>query len=282
MATQTQTNPEILLYDADCPMCKWYTRKFVDLNVLDETGRVPYSQMGPFVKQKIDMKRARNEIALYNKATGETLYGVQSLVSLLSKKWKWMERTFKYKIFAVAVEKIYSFISYNRKIIVPTAQNEHFLSCFPEPKPVYRIAFLAFCMVIVNAIVGNYFETQLSQYGRNYFPFREMLFFVGQLLFQGIVFGIFKLKNFYDYAGHVSFISFKGSILLGIFTLFNLILFNLGFNVLLFQPFFFGAVFMYMFLEHKRVVALVGFPKWLSYTWLCYRALIYPLAFNLF
>lgn len=271
---------EMLLYDADCPLCKWYTQKFVDCELLPEQGRVPYTKMGPYVQQQIDVKRAKNEIALYNKTTGETLYGVQSLVALLSKKWKWIGKTFKFKVVEFLLSQLYSFISYNRKIIIPAVKSEGFLACFPEPKPASRITFIVLCMIGVNAIVGYYFHTQLNAYGHWYYPCREMVFFAGQLVFQGLIFLLFRIKNYYDYAGHVSFISFKGAMLLGLFALVNITLSQLNIDVSLFQPFFFGAVFMFMFLEHRRVSELMSFPKFLTYTWLLFRIAIYPLAFK--
>lgn len=277
----TRSDNEMLLYDADCPLCKWYTQKFVEQNLLPVSGRVPFNKMGPYVKQNIDVQRAKNEIALYNKATGETLYGIESLVKLLSKKWKWVEKGFKYGLINGLFSRLYAFISYNRKIIVPSPKTEDFLSCFPEPKPAYRIAFIAFCMVVVNFIVGAYFRGPLAVFGHWNYPCREMVFFAGQLVFQGLFFYLFKIKNFYDYAGHVSFISFKGAFFLGGFYLFAVLLENAGINVTLFKPFFFGAIFMYMFLEHRRVTDLTGFPAFLSYTWLLFRVGIYPLAFRI-
>lgn len=69
----------IILYDAECPMCKMYTKGFVNSGMLDNTGRAPYQEMPSMVCPYVDQQRAINEIALVNTQTGEVDYGIKSL-----------------------------------------------------------------------------------------------------------------------------------------------------------------------------------------------------------
>ena len=77
-------NNHIILYDAECPMCKFYTDQFVKRGMLGAAGRAPYQQMPDAVCPYVDRQRAVNEIALVNTQTGEVEYGVKSLFKVIA------------------------------------------------------------------------------------------------------------------------------------------------------------------------------------------------------
>ena len=56
----------VILYDAECPMCKVYTHAFTTSGMLDKTGRAPYQQIPESACPVVDRQRAVNEIALVN------------------------------------------------------------------------------------------------------------------------------------------------------------------------------------------------------------------------
>jgi hypothetical protein len=69
----------LILYDAECPMCRSYTRAFVKTGMLDNNGRAAYQQeQAVQACPMVNLQRAVNEIALVNRQTGEVTYGIES------------------------------------------------------------------------------------------------------------------------------------------------------------------------------------------------------------
>src|SRR5881398_2373493 len=111
-----------ILYDAVCPMCNLYTGAFVRAGMLDSKGREPYQSSDMF--SRVDTQRAVDEIALVNKETGEVIYGVQSLFFILEHSFPFFKPVFRSKDFAWCMNKVYKFISYNRRIIMPSKEQQ--------------------------------------------------------------------------------------------------------------------------------------------------------------
>src|SRR5579871_2225689 len=112
-------NNHIILYDADCPMCKLYTGQFVKRGMLDTNGRAPYQQMPDTVCPYVDRQRAVNEIALVNTETGEVNYGIKSLFKVIGNSAPVFKPLFSFSPFIWLMSKVYAFISYNRRVIIP-------------------------------------------------------------------------------------------------------------------------------------------------------------------
>ncbi|MBL7811870.1 MAG: hypothetical protein JNL57_06565 [Bacteroidetes bacterium] len=271
----------IIIYDADCPLCRWYTGAFVKHGLLPADGREPYQHCGPNTRQVVDMARARNEIALLNKETGEVTYGYRSLSLILQQRWKWIRTATTHRILAPCISGLYSFISYNRKVMAPASGNGSYLECIPDRHWGYRIFFMAMCLLLVNAVVGAYFEYHLAAFGHHFIPFREGVFFIAQLLFQFIAMRLLRQQNAYDYLAHVGIVSALGAIGLGIFGTVLQVMTELHLQTGFLPGAGLGAVMLWMFLEHKRRVDLLGLSPALSYTWLLFRICIYPIAFAL-
>src|ERR1700761_5494244 len=109
----------LILYDAECPMCKVYTQAFTSTGMLDNDGRAPYQNLKGFFCPTVDRKRAVNEIALVNTKTGEVTYGIDSLFKVIGNACPIFKPLFACKPFGTAMRKLYAFISYNRKVIIP-------------------------------------------------------------------------------------------------------------------------------------------------------------------
>ena len=77
-----------IIYDDNCPMCKWYTGAFVEANLLKSSNRISFSELNdtPLAEQ-IEMQRSKHEIPLVDLDGGETIYGVDSLVQLLKPRF---------------------------------------------------------------------------------------------------------------------------------------------------------------------------------------------------
>ena len=116
-----------ILYDAECPMCRMYTKAFTQVGMLDERGAQPYQQMPAAVCAFVDQKRAVNEIALVDHATGKVSYGIHSLFKVLGTSIPVFAPLFAFRPFIWLMTEVYAFVSYNRKVIIPVgldAQNK--------------------------------------------------------------------------------------------------------------------------------------------------------------
>lgn len=273
----TATN-QYLLYDEDCPLCEWYTTQFIRHRFLTSNERLSFNQAILENKFDFDTVRAKNEIALVSE-NGSTHYGVDSLLHILGKKFKWIERIGHFSPVYLVLKLLYKLISFNRKVIAPADCNA-INSCEPTYNVGWRIVFIVFAGLITNFIVGNFFHTHFSEELRIDFPFMDLTLFIGQLLFQGIVFMLFKERNFLNYAGQIAAISLIGALLLGGMNWGIELLGNGGYNVDLLEGAALGIVIGIMFWEHLRRVKILHHTKWLSATWFIYRLFIYPIVFE--
>ncbi len=267
-----------LLFDQDCPLCHWYTDIFLKYKLIDHQGRIAFQEIDEANFPMVDFDLARNKIALVNRINGTVYYGVDSLSKILGNSFGFVTFFMKFKLIHWFFEQLYNFISYNRKIVIPVSCNNS-SSCNPSKNWFWRILFIVFCAVSVNLIVGYYFTHHLADYFIGNPNYGDSLYFVGQLVFQLLVCKLFNERNWYDYLGHVSFVSFLGAILLGFFSLGLDVLENFHIQIQLFQPFCYGIVYAWMFLDHRKRLKIADMDWRLTYTWLIYRLMIYPFAF---
>jgi predicted DCC family thiol-disulfide oxidoreductase YuxK len=266
-----------LLYDVDCPLCKWYTNLFLQYNFLDKEGRMPFSEAEKHFT--FDKELAKNKIALVNRTTGEVTYGIDSLIKVLGNNFPFILWLMKIRPLHWLLDKLYSFISYNRKIVIPSNTCNSF-ACTPSKSWLWRILFILFCMFIVSIIVTPYFTTHLAAYFIGGVHYSDAVVFAGQLVFQTIMCIALNEKNIYDYLGHVSFVSFLGALLLLFFSIGLHIFAYFNINVQMLQPFCYGVVFCCMFFDHKRRLEVAGLNKWLTLTWIVFRLCMYPFVFK--
>jgi hypothetical protein len=249
----------LILYDAECPMCKVYTQAFTATGMLDTGGRAPYQNLKGFSCPTVDRKRAVNEIALVNITTGEVSYGIDSLFKVIGNAFPALKPLFAFRPFAWSMCKLYAFISYNRKVIIPATKATN-----PTLQPTFslkhRIAYLMAATLIAALILTHY--ARLLPYPGN--AYREYLVCSGQLLFQGFIVSVIAPAKRWDYLGNMMTISLAGSLLL-------LPALALHPNTTIATGWF-AIVATAMLLEHLRRCKLLGLGKLLSATWIFYRA----------
>src|ERR1700761_5036304 len=168
----------LILYDAECPMCKVYTQAFTSTGMLDNDGRAPYQNLKGFACPTVDRKRAVNEIALVTTTTCEVTYGIDILFKVIGNAWPIFKPLFTFRPFAWSMRKLYAFISYNRKVIIPAPKTTD-EKLQPDFSLRHRIAWLVIATIIAAAILTRY--SHLLPYpGNNY---REYLICTGQIFF---------------------------------------------------------------------------------------------------
>ncbi|MEM9678839.1 MAG: hypothetical protein AAF901_00835 [Bacteroidota bacterium] len=267
---------ETLLYDKDCPLCQVYTKGFVKTGMLDQNGRQPYSEISSGDQTYVDMKRATDEIALINRKNKTVTYGIDSLLKVIGHSFPWIEKVGHFAPVHFFLRKLYAFISYNRKVIIPSKVSKlTAIQCIPNFNYRYRLLFIGLIGVIVSLILNGFYQS-ISYVKSSIFLF-ELCFVLGQLPFQTLFILKADPETKVNYYGNVMTISLFGSLLVLPVSLLN-IFFPLGDIVL---TSYFGIVVSIMFFEHERRVELLAYPKYLSYTWILYRLLLLPIILNL-
>jgi hypothetical protein len=258
-----------ILYDEVCPMCNLYTKAFVKTGMLDKEGREPYQNISYAYATNVDAERAVNEIALVNRETGEIEYGIKSLFTIIGNSFPVFKPLFLVKPFAWLMDKFYKFISYNRRVIMPSAKEKTGSMNHPSFNLRFRIAYLIFTWLTTAFILYNYSKLLTEIIPSSDF-YREFLICGGQIFWQ-LCFVSFTNKNkVWDYLGTMMTISFAGALLLliGIVVAKFLSAASIVFAV------YFTIVATLMLLEHIRRVKVLQLSPVLSFTWVFYRLIL--------
>lgn len=273
----------ILLYDAECPMCQLYSNGFIRAGMLDKNGRADFSKASPQLCQLIDSDRACNEIALVDVKNGTVKYGIHSLFAIIAHSFPMFNRLFAFVPFQWIIKRLYSFISFNRRVIICGNDPESPTACKPDFNLSYRIAYLLFS-IAVSCWILKHFSPLLGVY----WPIphgwtAELLLVSGQLIFQTIAFFAFSsnrnLEKLLNYLANVMTVSLMGSLLLVPALIISIVLPSL---FVYFYLGWFGLLVMFMFFEHKRRVKVYHLHSNLSYTWVLYRFLVSSLCVWIF
>ena len=256
----------VLIYDKDCPLCQIYTGAFINANMLDENGRQDFCTLAPSAYPHMDSKRSRDEIALINTQTGHITYGIDSLFKILSNNFPILKWIFNSKTFHYFMSKLYSFVSFNRKVIAPANVFELPGSCTPSFNLKYRWAYIIVSWMFTSFVLSR-FAVKLEPLVPPTNVFREWLICGGQIIFQSIVLSFMRKDRLVHYLGNMMTVSNMGALLLIpalILTLVNP----------LFYVIWFALVVTYMLYEHNRRTTILELPVWITLSWVLYRLLI--------
>lgn len=259
----------LILFDAECPMCRMYTQVFVESGMLDNDGRAAYQELPAQACPMLDKQRAINEIALVNQETGEVTYGVESLFKVFAASFPIFKPLFLFRPFVWLMSKIYAFIAFNRRVIIPAPVAVDSFELQPTFKLNYRLAYL-FVTWILTAIVLSAYARLMPGLLPEGSVYREYLICGGQIFFQGAIISIIHKNKRWDYLGNMMTISFGGALLL-----LPVLLLAQWFHL---HPIFCAAWFMavagLMLLEHIRRSKLLELGWLLTISWVLYRILV--------
>jgi hypothetical protein len=252
---------QTLLYDADCPLCRVYTKGFIDAGMLDENGKKPYCQLNEEEQKFVDVKRAANEIALVDNVNKTVIYGIDSLLKVIGYSYPWMEKVGCWKPIKFFLKKLYSLISYNRKVIIPSKINPAIsLQCIPDFSFKYRFVFIFFAGLVASILNFNY----LKLLHLEYLNFGFIVFAVWvQLPFQSLFLMQFHKETIVNYWGNLMTVSLFGGLIMIPVLVFNPF-FNLNYQ---FNLIYFGITFLILIYEHYRRINLLELPKYLVIPW---------------
>ena len=265
---KTLANHQIL-FDAECPMCKMYTKAIVSAGILDRNGRAAYQEITEESCPMLDRQRAVNEIALVNQETGEVTYGIESLFKVMAVAVPGLKPLFSFKPFVWLMAKVYAFISYNRRVIVPPQTATDRFQLQPTFKLSYRISYIVISWYVVSVILSAYADLlgDVLSAGDDY---REYLICGGQVVFQGLIIYVVDKSKMWSYLGNMMTISFAGALLLLPVLLIS--------KLILLGPVFCTAWFLAiagtMFLEHIRRCTLWGLRGGMTVSWVLYVLIV--------
>jgi predicted DCC family thiol-disulfide oxidoreductase YuxK len=261
-------NNHVILYDNECPLCELYTSAFVKTGMLGKDGRVAFADASEIISaHAVDRARACDEIALVNLTTGTVHYGVDSLMRIFQNRVPSLKYLFGNSVFVSLVSMLYSFISLNRKVIIPGHEIDNRHACRPSFNFGYRLVYLVFTWFVTSFILAKY-ATVLQPLIPPTNLYREFVICGGQIVFQGLIIFILDRQKVWEYLGNMMTISFAGGLLLSV----TLILSNV------FHPFTFAGIFaivvVLMFLEHMRRVKILHLPWIMTLSWALYRIMV--------
>lgn len=266
---------QTLLYDEECPMCNLYTAGFIKAGMMDENGRKPFEAIMEDEQQYIDINRASNEIALVNHKDKTVMYGIDSLLEIIGHSFPWMKKVGTTEPIYFLLKKLYKFISYNRKVIIPSRQKENQqLQCVPDFNFTYRYLYLVFATVIT--VLTLYKCASILTLLPKASMTREILLATGQIGFQLVFLTRNDYKTNLNYIGNLLTVSLMGALILLPMIVINEII-NIPQIVILGW---FGLTVLVMVLEHYRRIKILQLPHYLTATWIVYRILALLIILN--
>lgn len=148
-----------IVYDDTCPLCVWYTGAFVKMGMLKEYNRVSFNELTDKsdIAANMDLHRSKHEIPLVDLKGGETLYGLDSLVFILSQKMPFIFWSLQFYPIRVFFKSLYNIVSFNRRVIVGAKKlPASGYDCTPDFHTGYRIIYI-FLMTLISILSAYFF-----------------------------------------------------------------------------------------------------------------------------
>ena len=147
---------KVIIYDDSCPMCKLYTYWFVAWGFLKAENRIGFATAPPEVTTHVDLDRGRHEIPLFDRSTGETIYGLKALTHILGSRWTWLKPVLNSKPFWWTFYPLYQIITFNRRVIAGCRHCCGF-DCAPDLNRFYRSVYLVLASCLIGMIASLLF-----------------------------------------------------------------------------------------------------------------------------
>jgi len=259
-----------LLIDKDCPMCNLYGKCFTKIGLLEKNTISPYQTIPNFYASQIDMHRAKNEIALLNTEDASTIYGIDAMIEIASHDSTFLKKILHSKIVYTLLQGLYSFISYNRKVIYPTIVDLTGRNCTPDLNKKWRWSYIIFVAIFTGIVLNQYAFHINMALGWEHHWSRELYICFGQVAWQMTAISLFHKNKTLEYLGNMSTVSMIGGVLLLPILFLNSI-FQFSLIGLLLA---FGLVVGIMLLEHIRRCKLLGVSLWMTGSWVMFRTVV--------
>jgi hypothetical protein len=203
---------------------------------------------------RVDRQRARHEIPLIDLDGGETLYGIDTWIYAFGRRNHFIENALSLRWFRAFLQKLYAFISYNRRIIITSAPGRwQLMDLQPEFRLNYRLAFI---LVVFGLASGLFFTTDLTTW-------LPVALIFSQLIVASLYIANQYAHNFLeillDYSGHLGMSLLIGSAFIYVGQLVNWPVVTL-------------AGYVLMMGQHFIRTYRLGLNPWLS---ICFMSLVF-------
>jgi len=251
-------------------MCGIYGRCFTNFGLIDKQTVVHYQTIEEGYVSQIDMERAKTEIALFDSSTASTTYGIDAMIKIVANGNSFLTKILHSKFIYAFLLRLYRFVTYNRKVIYPTATEKNVRECIPEINHKYRWMYILWVAVFTGFILNQYAFHINAAFGLEHNWIRELYICFGQIAWQLVAIYFFRKEKALEYLGNMSTVSMIGGILLLPILWLNSIF---EFHVLGLLGGFMMVVGI-MFFEHIRRCKLLGLPIWMTVSWVTYRTVV--------
>jgi hypothetical protein len=199
---------QVLLYDDYCPLCSWYSGLFVKYGLLQSENRVAFSTADLEVLTAIDIEKAKDEIPLFDKDKRTTLYGIDSLLEILSWKLPLVKKVGTIKPLNWLLRKFYKFISYNRKVIVAKKCGNGVFDCSPYFSFRYRVLFMLVFFIFNTLMLIPLHEQFFSKLSFYHLSLAQLqLAHLGLVVSNCMIAAFLGSKNAVEYLGQVNMLA---------------------------------------------------------------------------
>ncbi len=267
-----------LLIDADCPMCRIYGNGFVKFGLIEANAIAPYQKVAGEWVGKIDLERAKSEIAFHDLQSATTLYGIDAFISILSQNRPLLGKLMRFVPVFFILHKFYRFISFNRKVIAPASETGYSVDCTPAYHAAYRWLYILLSAVFTGWVLSKIASPIAAYFGTGTSPYFEYAMCFGQILWQGLYVMVFHKVRSMDYLGNMSTVSLLGGLLL----LPALLIFSMLGLSPVYLMISFALVVALMIKEHLGRSKTLGLPIGATLSWVAYRMVILILYILLF
>lgn len=210
-----ENNDKILVYDDACPLCVAYTSAFVKTGLLTTAGRKPFSEASPELLHSINWQRSKNEIPLLDPVSKKVWYGIDALLEILGQKCPLIKTIGRFKPVNWFLRKLYSFISYNRKVIVAAKASPLKIDCSPSFNLVYRILFLLVFLAANTLMIYPVHQHLLSKIPGYSLSVEQLFLLHGIMVAINCIVALFMPKQTaFEYLGQVNMLTLVTNLLL--------------------------------------------------------------------
>lgn len=151
----------ILVYDGDCPMCRWISRRFAELGLIEEEQRRPFQEFEGEPASALEKAGIRNEMLVLDESSGEIRPGVRGFQWLLEgTRLRALATLLGLPPLRRGLSLLYRVVAYNRRILAPPSAGA-VCECDPDPHRGFRAAFLVAATLFVlgaSAVCGAALE----------------------------------------------------------------------------------------------------------------------------
>lgn len=239
--------------------------------MLDGEGRQAYQQMPEDWLSSIDTVRAQSEIALLERNSMEVYYGLDALSIVLTHRYSFLKPLLAWKPLRWLLQRLYFFISYNRKVIAAARPSPGALQdCKPAYNFKYRMLYLAVAWVVSVLLWSQFLGLLKVPISFNRIS-AVFLLLGGSIVFQWIILMGLNREKLMDYLGNLLTVSLIGALML-----LPAIVLNALFAVQSASVFtvYLVVVILLQLLEHLRRMHVLELSILPTFTWLIYHAVI--------